>query len=295
MGRVHGGRDMGKLPDGCTNQDAMDWTNHKCKYPNQHKEGIAIALSRDYGDNFKIASDIANWRMYPMLVQANDNKNVVKLIVIKGSDDFGVPMVLEGNAASKSLNSFTWKPFSNLPKSFNTADSAASAGSGHVILGSKNGDIVFGEVNSKLEKIGDRKLSQWTEFFDAYQGVTVASSRRGRTSMMALSPFFDEDGYIFGASMFSVKISKDHGSSWSEIMAINHATTHCSHLENCAKCRSQASDVEYPGLEDLGALCITCKEGFRKAVSPRDAPEEARYKTLATQCIKEDKRSVYIR
>lgn len=230
-----------------------------------------------------------------MLVQANDDKNVVKLIAIKG-DRFGIPMVLDGNAASKSLNSFNWKAFSGLPKGFNVANSAASAGSGHLILGSKNGDIAFGEVNTKGEKIGNRKLSLWTEFFDSDQGIIGnIDFRRGETSMMALSPYFHEDSYIIGASMFAVKSSRNHGSSWSKVMGLNHVTSDCGHLENCSKCRSQAKEVQYPVNEDLGALCITCKGGFSKNVLSRNVPEQARYHAHATQCVRDDKRTVYIR
>merc|ERR1712060_327400 len=98
-----------------------------------------------------------------------------------------------------------------------------------------------------------------------------------------------------GASMFSVKFSKDRGSSWSKVMGLNHVTRDCAHLENCSTCRSQAREVQYPVIADLGALCITCKEGFRKAVLPRDAPEKARYLAHASQCIRDDKRPVYIR
>merc|ERR1712176_117461 len=284
-GRNTPGRDLGKLPAGCTVKDVKDWTNNGCKYQNQGKGGAAIALSHDYGYSFNVVSGISDWLMYPMLVEANDNKNVIKLIAIKG-DKVGVPMILEGNAASKTLNSYNWKHISGLPSDFNTADSAASAGSGHLILGSKNGDIVFGEVNTKQEKLGGMKHSRWSEFFDANQGSVKADWRRGRTSMMTLSPSFHQDGYILGGSMFSVKISKDHGTSWSKVTTINHVTTHCAHLNNCAKCRPQASQVQYPVTDDLGALCITCKEGFKKAELPRDAPEKDRYHTYATQCVR---------
>merc|ERR1712087_134615 len=211
----------------------------------------------------------------------------VKLIAIRG-DHFGIPMVYEGNAASKSQNSFHWKPFSGLPKGFDTANAAASAASGHLILGSKNGDIVFGEVNTNVEKIGERKHSVWTEFFDSNQGILGwIDFRRGETPMMALSPYFHEDNYIVGASMFALKVSSNHGNSWNRLTGLNHATSNCGHLENCSKCRSQTLErVQYPSNEDLGYLCITCKEGFSKAVLSRDAPEVDRFYAHATQCVR---------
>ena len=273
------GRDIGSLPPSCSNQTVMKyWTT--CRYSNQRtpydSSDSVIALSRDGGRTWQPVSRLGTWRA-ALLVQTFEAASPrapptsqVRLLAVAGSSASGTLMSYQGSVVNGAPGDLPhadtpWRRV-NLPASVTVGRWGVAAARGRVLIAGPSGGVTLARLNASGDFDGIVIADERTGPF-SMQMLPNADALRGVGPLVAISPRFEKDSFILGASSFSVEASRDGGLTWREEFSSDQSTTACAHLQGCAVCRNSPNLLPLPirspeSVTDSGALCIECDNGY---------------------------------